>query len=503
MITNKIIKFSNLNKLRKKNKKSKIILAHGTFDLFHYGHLKHLEKSKKKADILVVSLTADKYVKKGSDRPIYNENQRASIISNFEFVDYVTIVKSDSGVEVINLLKPDFYSKGIEYKKFNNDPTQKILMEEKILKKNNGKLFFTNEDVLSSSNIINKIKLEKKSPRSDFLKKMRKKVKLNFFLNNFDKIYKKKVLVIGDAILDKYIFTSALAKSPKEELISVKENYEKIYLGGILATSMHISSFVKKPTMLTILGKDSKINQIIKRKLKKNCNLKLFIDKTRNNIVKTRYLDITKKKLFQSNNLPLEDITHELEKKVCQYLTKKINKFDIVIVNDFGHGFLTKKIRKILENKSKILCVNVQTNSANLGYNYFYKYSKCNYLTMDEPEARLATEERFGKTSLITKKIFKKTKSNIVSITYGSNGTQIFKKNEKSFVPALSSNAIDTLGAGDAFFAISSIYQLIDKKLENIAFIGNVAGAIKIKHLGHEKYVKKDIFFEYLKSILS
>ena len=186
-------------------------------------------------------------------------------MSNLEFVDYVTIVKSVSGVEVINLLKPDFYSKGIEYKKFNNDHTKKILTEEKILKKNKGKLFFTNEDVLSSSNIINKVKLKEKSPRSDFLKKIRKKTNLNFFLNNFEKIYKKKVLVIGDAIIDKYIFTSALAKSPKEELISVKENYEKIYLGGILATSMHISSFVKKPTMLTIVGNDNKINQLIKK----------------------------------------------------------------------------------------------------------------------------------------------------------------------------------------------------------------------------------------------
>ena len=49
--------------------------------------MKHLEKSKK-ADILVVSITADKYVKKGPDRPIYNENQRSSILSNLEFVDY-------------------------------------------------------------------------------------------------------------------------------------------------------------------------------------------------------------------------------------------------------------------------------------------------------------------------------------------------------------------------------------------------------------------------------
>ena len=49
---------------------------------------------------------------------------------------------------------------------------------------------------------------------------------------------------------------------------------------------------------------------------------------------------------------------------------------------------------------------------------------------MDEPEARLATEERFGKT-LITKK-YLKTKANIVSITYGSNGTQIFKEMKKA-----------------------------------------------------------------------
>ena len=102
---------------------------------------------------------------------------------------------------------------------------------------------------------------------------------------------------------------------------------------------MHISSFVKKPTMLTIVGNDNKINKLIKKKLKNNCNLKLFKDKTRNNIIKTRYLDITKKKLFQSNNLPLEDIKDELEKKVSQYLIKTIHKFDIVIVNDFGHGF--------------------------------------------------------------------------------------------------------------------------------------------------------------------
>ena len=60
----KIIKFNELNDLRKKLKNKKIILAHGTFDFFHHGHLEHLKKSKSMADILVVSITSDRHIKK-------------------------------------------------------------------------------------------------------------------------------------------------------------------------------------------------------------------------------------------------------------------------------------------------------------------------------------------------------------------------------------------------------------------------------------------------------
>ena len=84
----KIIAISDLKSIRNKFKNKKINLAHGTFDFFHYGHLKHLKKAKKKGDILVVSLTADKFIKKGPGRPIYNEKNRAEIISSFQFIDF-------------------------------------------------------------------------------------------------------------------------------------------------------------------------------------------------------------------------------------------------------------------------------------------------------------------------------------------------------------------------------------------------------------------------------
>ena len=113
----KILNINELKRIRSKHKKNKIILAHGTFDFFHYGHLRHLLESKKQADILVVSITADNFVRKGPGRPVYSQKQRAEIINSLDFVDYVAIINSVSGIEVIKSLKPNLYSKGIEYKK--------------------------------------------------------------------------------------------------------------------------------------------------------------------------------------------------------------------------------------------------------------------------------------------------------------------------------------------------------------------------------------------------
>ena len=92
----KILNINELKSIRSKHKKNKIILAHGTFDFFHYGHLRHLLESKKQADILVVSITADNFVRKGPGRPVYSQKQRAEIISSLDFVDYVAIINFQS-----------------------------------------------------------------------------------------------------------------------------------------------------------------------------------------------------------------------------------------------------------------------------------------------------------------------------------------------------------------------------------------------------------------------
>lgn len=77
---------SSIEKIRNKKK---IILCHGVFDLFHAGHLYSLKKAKELGDVLIVSLTSDRYVKKGPSRPFFKFDQRADVIAGLSVVDYV------------------------------------------------------------------------------------------------------------------------------------------------------------------------------------------------------------------------------------------------------------------------------------------------------------------------------------------------------------------------------------------------------------------------------
>lgn len=132
-------------------------LCHGGFDLVHPGHVKHFESAKKLCDVLFVSITSDRFIKKrkGSGRPVYNEKLRAYMISSIRFVDYVVIANFNSGIEIIKALKPRYYIKGPDYK---NSSHQELVAEKLSVESVRGEILFTMDPKLSTTSIISYIK---------------------------------------------------------------------------------------------------------------------------------------------------------------------------------------------------------------------------------------------------------------------------------------------------------------------------------------------------------
>ena len=150
---------------------------------------------------------------------------------------------------------------------------------------------------------------------------------------------------------------------------------------------------------------------------------------------------------------------NKIYEKVINFLNKNLNKYDLVIVTDFGHGFISEKMIDIIRKKSKFLCVNAQSNSANYGFNVISKYEKTNYGCIDLPEAKLAIKNKFkSPVDIALTEIPKVVKCDTFALTLGKNGSLIRNNNKVfSLSEALNNNIIDTMGAGDAFFVITSL----------------------------------------------
>ncbi len=491
---------SKINAFRKNS--YKIVLAHGTFDLLHVGHIKHLKYSKKFGEKLVVSITADKFVKKGQGRPYFREIFRKEMLESLSFVDYVFIVNHPSALPAIRIVKPDFYLKGEEYRDNSKDITNKIKKEKLEVKKYKGKIIYSNEITYSSSNLINNYFENFSKELKDKIQIIKKKNIIKKILNNLSNIRDKKILLIGETIVDEYKYVQPLGKTPKENLISNLLLKNEIFAGGVLAAGVHLSSFSKNVTVLTSYDKPH-LNKIIKNfgSILKINNLKLNSLKT---IEKIRYVETgLNRKLFQIYKMIDRPISNNDEKKIYNYLLKNLKKFDLVIVNDFGHNFLTSKTIKYIQKNSKFLSINAQSNSANQGYNLITKYKKADYVCIDYPEAKLAAKNKFLSPENIYKNILnKKIKTKKFAITLGKDGSIVFEKNKLFRMPVFSNKVVDTMGAGDAYFVITSLFASCNFEIDEIALIGNTIGSMKTNIRGHSKKIDFENFLSYLSTIL-
>ena len=496
MTNQKIIDLEKLSNLivQYKRKGKKIVLCHGVFDLLHIGHIKHFREAKNFGDILVVSLTPDIYVNKGPKRPAFNERLRLQAIAALQVVNYVVLNSTPTAVNVIKKLKPNIYCKGSDYKDYLNDISGEIKNETDAVKRVGGKRVFTKDVTFSSSNLINKYHNFQSDDQKLLIKKIKKSysfLKIKKMIDDFKKI---KVLIVGETIIDQYIFCEALGKSGKDPVLVLRDIKAEEYLGGAAALARHISPFCDNITLLSMVGEKGDYLQQIKKKLPKNINFKYIKKENSPTILKRRFLDhISNNKVLGVYKINDDILTNKQDKLFFNILKKSLSKYDLVIVSDYGHGLISNKTANLICESSKYLTLNAQVNSANIGYHSMRNYKNINCVIVNEREIQHEMRDRNNKTEHLMKKLSFQQKIENIIVTRGKEGALIYSRKDKKFnsCVAFAYTAVDKIGAGDALLSIISLC-LKNKFSNDLAlFVGSLAAAQSTESIGNKNPVSK------------
>lgn len=482
----------------------RIVMCHGTFDLMHTGHIRHLQRAKREGDILLVTLTGDAFVNKGPGRPVFREDLRAETLAALTCVDFVAINYEQAAINAITLLRPHIYVKGGEYRVAQDDVTGNISREQHAVEAGGGKIFYTDEITFSSSSLLNEHFGVFSAETKDYLQTFRKTYGIKDVLEMVKGLSRLKVLVIGDAIIDQYHYIKPLGQVGKGTAMAVKYESEEQFAGGSMAVANHLAGFSASVTLVTGLGRLDTHEAFIRSKLLPNVTPEFFYIDDAHTVTKRRFVDSDFSKLFEVYFCSDEQLHKDASDAVCAWLDANIEKFDVVIVPDFGNGFISQEMVEVLCAKAPFLAVNTQLNSGNRGHHVISRYSRVDFASINEPELRLAAHNRHDPIEIVAESIGQRISAGNIAITRGPRGL-IFndrKAGSTHYVPALSTKVVDRIGAGDAFLALAGLCIGGGLPAPVAAFVGSVSAALEVQIVGNREAVDSIALFKYITTLL-
>jgi rfaE bifunctional protein nucleotidyltransferase chain/domain len=472
---------------RKGESKDRIVLCHGVFDLVHPGHLEHFRKAKEFGEFLIVSITADKFINKGPNRPYFNQERRADFLAALELVDVVYVENSESALEVINLVRPNFYVKGPDYGTLHKDITGKIFLEKEAVEKHGGQLVFTDGFTSSSTTLINDSLVFQDGPIRKWIRKYKEKISLEETMGWIDQLRTLDVCIVGETIIDAYTSCKPLSKSSKDPILAFHRFTTQKFMGGVLAIADSCANWSRTVLVTTVPGKDFKIHL---NEINKKCKyeLKLIEQQASPTIVKHRFYDLSSgNRVFEYYDFNPESISETTQQKILESIDHQLKSNSLLLVADYGHGFFADGLIKHLCESKAFLAVNAQANAGNRGFNTFSKYSRIDFLSLNGGELELELRKKDLNYEEVVPEIVKEKGCRNAVVTLGGDGLLVFDSNGSVFeAPAFAIKVVDKVGAGDSVLAMASMLSYLNAPKEVIGLLSSVIAAFEVSQLGHK-----------------
>ena len=507
----KIVPFSSardvFSALRRDGKR--IVQCHGTFDLVHPGHIYHIEQARALGDVLVVTITGEKFVNKGPGRPYFNDALRARSLAALSAVDYVTVVPHPTAVEAIGYVRPHVYCKGHEYADPANDVTGNIDDDIRVVRELGGEVAYVGDVVFSSTKLLNNHVDHLPQSTKSFCRDLSSSWSPTAFRDAVDGLQHLRVLLIGDVIFDRYSTVEVQGLTSKASIVSVRHRSDSLQSGGTLAIYRHLKQFTPHVTMLSILGEEEWAQAQVASHLAPADDA-IVRDRRFRSVVKHRFVSPLAEgkelvKHFSVNYLEHDPPAGPTVERLLGKVTEHIGAADLVVVADFGHGLMQDSLRDLVQTRASFLALNCQTNSYNHGFNIIDRqYRRADAFCLDRAEMLLAVGRRDISFTSELERLKGRLGSEYAWLTRGAEDTIGVHSGETlCSCPALEVEATDTVGAGDAFFSIASLAAARKYPVALATFIGQLAGAQGVRIVGNTEPISKSRLLKFGMSLLN
>jgi rfaE bifunctional protein nucleotidyltransferase chain/domain len=481
----------------------RIVQCHGVFDLLHIGHIRHFEQARRLGDLLVVTVTPDRFVNKGTGRPAFPQQIRCEVIASLDCVDYVAVNAWPTGAEAIKQLRPHVFVKGSEFQS-GKDTTGHIAVEEEAIRMIGGELAFTQDITYSSSALINNYLSNFSEEVREYLAGLVNRYSADEMLAPLKRATQLKVLCLGETIIDEYHSCEVMGKSGKEPVLAARYVEMDKFAGGILACANHVAGFTDQVGLVTFLGEGADQEAFVRGALKHNVEPILLTKSASPTIVKRRFVEkYLMQKLFEVYYMNDDILSPGEDEAFCATLTELLPRFDVVLVTDYGHGMFSARAIETICKHARFLAVNTQSNAGNNGLNTISKYPRADYVCLASREYAAETRNRHMPFEDMILHVARKLHCRQLVLTLGKFGCLSYTDADGfRRVPAFATSVVDRVGAGDAVFCLTALCAAQGASPEVIGFLGNVIGAEAVSILGNQRSVERIPLFRHVECLL-
>lgn len=468
-----------------------VVFVSGVFNVVHPGHLRLLRFAREHGDILVVGVLCDQLAPKR----LLREDDRVEGVRALSYVDRCFLMR-EPVAEVVRKLRPDLVIKGSEWAHANN-PEQAVVHEY------GGRLLFTSgEETQSSLDLLHHEfqRREQIAPIADTEYLARRGITGAALRGAIEAVAKLRVLVLGDTIVDEYIFCDALGMSQEDPVLVVRPVTQERYIGGAAIVALHARGLGAQVRFASVLGRDEPADWLRRELQRQGVETSFVQDDTRPTTVKQRYVS-QGKKLLRVSHLREHALDADQLRAAIAQLDKILGEVDLVIFSDFNYGFLSDDYRREALRRCRernILTTADSQSSSQIGD--IGCYQDVGLVTPTEREARLALHDRESGLVVLAQRLQQRMNARHVIVTLGKDGVLIHEPRsggpddfETDSIPALNRNARDPVGAGDAFLVGTSASLATGCDIWTAAYLGSLCAAYEVGCVGNRPLVSAEI----------